>query len=294
MDMIEKAIIFAAKAHKNQTRKGTDIPYITHPFAVGIHLQKAKCSEEVIAAGILHDTLEDTETTFKDLTEAFGVRVANLVLAASENDKSLPWEVRKQHTIEILKDASLEEIQVIVSDKLHNLKSIRTDFNLDGDIIWQRFNRGKRDQHWYYASIVKVLSPRKKEFKMISELEGEVKGVFGSLDIFSEQEISLLFSCAYLNIDVAVGKVLESKKMIRFAEELMKEADTIYRNQNDHITVKLDDLHSRGIEFQSNSDGPFILASFCIALQNKMQWSNQELFKHFKKNVDAKEHERGI
>ena len=73
MDMVEKAIIFAAKAHKNQTRKGTDIPYITHPFAVGMILQKAKCSEEVIAAGILHDTLEDTETTFKDLTEVFGV-----------------------------------------------------------------------------------------------------------------------------------------------------------------------------------------------------------------------------
>ena len=284
MDMIEKAIVFAAKAHKSQTRKGTDIPYITHPFAVGMHLQKAKCSEEVIAAGILHDTLEDTETTFKDLTEAFGVRVANLVLAASENDKNLPWEVRKQHTIEKLKDASLEEIQVIVADKLHNLKSIRTDLNLNGDIIWQRFNRGKRDQHWYYASIVKALSPRKREFKMISELEGEVKGVFGSLDILSEQEISLLFSCAYLQIDDAIGKILESKELIRFAEELMKEADTIYRNQYDDIIAKLDDLHSRGTDFQTNSDGPFILAAFCIALQNKMQWSNQELFKHFKKN----------
>ena len=56
MDKIETAIIFAAKAHHNQKRKGTDIPYITHPFAVGMLLQKEKCSEEVIAAGILHDT----------------------------------------------------------------------------------------------------------------------------------------------------------------------------------------------------------------------------------------------
>ncbi len=69
MNTIEKAIIFAAKAHRNQTRKGTDIPYITHPFAVGMYLQKANCSEEVIAAGILHDTLEDTETTYNDLKE---------------------------------------------------------------------------------------------------------------------------------------------------------------------------------------------------------------------------------
>ena len=56
-------------------------------------------------------------------------------------------------------------------------------FNLHGDTIWQRFNRGKRDQHWYYVSIVKALSPRKKEFKVIGELEGVVKEVFGSLEI---------------------------------------------------------------------------------------------------------------
>ena len=186
MSMIEKAIIFAAKAHKNQTRKGTDIPYITHPFAVGMILQKALCSEEVIAAGILHDTLEDTETTFKDLAETFGVRVANLVQAASEDDKSRPWEVRKQHTIEGLKAATLEETQIIAADKLHNLTSIQADLNLYGETIWQRFNRGKRDQHWYYASIVKALASRKNEFKLIQELEEVVKDVFGSLEILPD------------------------------------------------------------------------------------------------------------
>lgn len=182
MDMIENAIIFASKAHKNQTRKGSGIPYITHPFAVGMLLQKANCSEEVIAAGILHDTLEDTETTFEDLTETFGIRVANLVLAASEKDKSLPWEIRKQHTINSVKDATLEEIQVIVADKLHNLRSVRNDLQLSGDIVWQRFNRGKSDQNWYYASIVKALSKRKNEFNLINELENEVIEVFGSLE----------------------------------------------------------------------------------------------------------------
>ena len=183
MDMVEKAIVFAAKAHDHQKRKGTDIPYITHPIAVGMLLQKEKCSEEVIVAGILHDTLEDTETTFEELKEMFGLRVANLVQAASEKDKSLPWEVRKQQTIDGLKDATLEELQVIVADKYHNLKSIQYDFELLGDLIWQRFNRGKRDQHWYYASIVKALSPRKKEFRVIGELEEVVIEVFGSLEI---------------------------------------------------------------------------------------------------------------
>ena len=72
---------------------------------------------------------------------------------------------------------------MIVADKYHNLKSIQSDLELFGDLIWQRFNRGKRDQHWYYASIVKALSPRKKEFRVIGELEEVVIEVFGSLEI---------------------------------------------------------------------------------------------------------------
>ena len=95
----------------------------------------------------------------------------------------MPWEVRKQQTIDGLKDATLEELQVIVADKYHNLKSIQYDFDLLGDLIWQRFNRGKRDQHWYYASIVRALSYRKNEFNVIGELEEVVKEVFGSLEI---------------------------------------------------------------------------------------------------------------
>jgi (p)ppGpp synthase/HD superfamily hydrolase len=83
MTIIDKTIIFSAKAHNGQTRKSTHIPYNTHPFAVGMLLQKMKCTVEVIAAGILHDTSEDTATTFEDLTEHFGLRVAKLVRAAS-------------------------------------------------------------------------------------------------------------------------------------------------------------------------------------------------------------------
>lgn len=179
MDIIEKAIIFAANAHRNQVRKSTTIPYITHPFTVGMLLKDAKCSDEVIAAGILHDTLEDTATTYVELVEQFGTHVANLVQSASETDKSLSWEVRKQHTIQQLKVADPEAIQVITADKLHNLKSIQTDLEQHGDDVWNRFNRGKRDQQWYYSSIVKVLKPREKEFKLITELERVVKEIFG-------------------------------------------------------------------------------------------------------------------
>ncbi|MBV5337765.1 MAG: bifunctional (p)ppGpp synthetase/guanosine-3',5'-bis(diphosphate) 3'-pyrophosphohydrolase, partial [Deltaproteobacteria bacterium] len=81
---INKALEFSAKAHLSQVRKGIDIPYITHPFAVGMILANAGCSEEIIVAGILHDTVEDTETTIEDIKAAFGEEVATIVAGCSE------------------------------------------------------------------------------------------------------------------------------------------------------------------------------------------------------------------
>lgn len=178
MKLIEKAMIFAAQKHEHQYRKSTTIPYITHPFMVGMYLQQANCTEEVIAAGILHDTLEDTNTTLDELTNEFGEKVAHLVVMASEHDKSLSWEERKQHTIEMLATQSLEDIQVIVADKLHNLRSICADFERDGDSIWSRFNRGKSDQQWYYISIANAVSKYETEFSLIGELQAEVSALF--------------------------------------------------------------------------------------------------------------------
>ena len=82
-------------------------------FCRGDAFKKEKCSDSVIAAGILHDTLEDTDTNYETLVENFGEHIANLVRAASEPDKAHPWHERKQHTIEMLKELSIEEIQEI-------------------------------------------------------------------------------------------------------------------------------------------------------------------------------------
>lgn len=180
MNIIEQAIIFATIAHDGQLRKSTMVPYISHPYAVGMLLQKECRSDEVVAAGILHDTLEDTETSFEELVEQFGLYVAELVLAASEEDKSLSWEVRKQRTIDALPFADIELIHIITADKLHNLRSIRTDLEMHGEITWDRFNRGKTSQFWYYSNIVNALLPRNEECKLIGKLAQEVQSVFGN------------------------------------------------------------------------------------------------------------------
>lgn len=182
MNLVEKAIVFASKAHEGQKRKGSDIPYISHPFAVGMMLQKEGCGEDVVAAGILHDTLEDTETTWDCLKEHFGEKVANLVLAVSEQDKTLSWEERKKETILKLENAPIEEIQIVTADKLHNLQSIKNDLKIYGEGMWARFKRGRNAQHWYYASITNILMKRKQEFSLIETLADEAKSVFGSLE----------------------------------------------------------------------------------------------------------------
>ena len=181
-DMIDLAIEVAEKAHRDQKRKGTDIPYITHPLAVGIVLSKAGCSDEVIAAGILHDTVEDTSITLDDIHKMFGEKVATIVEGASEPDKSLSWEERKAHTLEFLETAPLEVRLVACADKLHNVRTIAKDYNEVGHEVWKRFKRGKEKQGWYYRGLAQSLSARgdyQRYVALFSQLSVEVEMLFG-------------------------------------------------------------------------------------------------------------------
>jgi (p)ppGpp synthase/HD superfamily hydrolase len=155
---IELAITVAVTAHLNQKRKSEDLPFITHPFAVGIILSRIDCPEEVIAAGILHDTVEDAGVTPDEIRRQLGSRVADIVEGASEPGKSLSWEERKTHTVESLKAAPLEVKMVVCADKLHNVKTIARERKRIGERVWDRFNRGKEKQEWYYRSLVESLS----------------------------------------------------------------------------------------------------------------------------------------
>lgn len=178
MTRIDEAIEFAANAHKSQFRKGTEIPYISHPFAVALLLQQAGCSEDVVIAGLLHDTLEDTDTTRKDIQERFGEHVLHFVEGASEPDKSASWEERKQHTLNFLKSAELEVRQLACADKLHNIRSIRRDVERFGNTVWNKFNRGYHDQRWYFVGLADSLGYASR-FELLEMFEEEVKNLFG-------------------------------------------------------------------------------------------------------------------
>ena len=126
LDLVLKAAVFAAEKHRGQTRKGADAaPYIQHPLAVARALNEegGVTDAEVIAAGLLHDTIEDTLTVHDDLVQEFGERVADLV-AELTDDKRLPKEVRKKRQISRARRLSHGAKQVKLADKLCNLREL--------------------------------------------------------------------------------------------------------------------------------------------------------------------------
>ena len=174
---IHKAIEFAAIAHKTQLRKSTKIPYIVHLFEVSIILAQNNASEDVICAGILHDTLEDTKTTKEDLVENFGDYVTSLVMANSEN-KSLSWEERKEETLRYLsEEATKDEMYVACADKLSNIRSLQYDYDKWGDELWTHFKRAYDKQKWYYTGLITALE-RISETKMYEQFKETVNKVF--------------------------------------------------------------------------------------------------------------------
>ena len=122
-DRINRAFLFALYAHGEQRRKD-GLPYIVHPFEVGMILARNGADEALVCAGLLHDTIEDAYITPEQLRAAFDEEVAELVLEDSE-DKSKNWEERKTAAIRSLYTGSCSHRMLMCADKLANLRSIR-------------------------------------------------------------------------------------------------------------------------------------------------------------------------
>lgn len=157
--MVYKAIKMALEAHEGQKRKVDGDPYVTHPLEVGILLSQAGQDEDVVIAGILHDTIEDTHLNYDTIQTNFGKHIADLIAACSESDKSLSWLKRKTQYINGLEKASEDVLIIVCADKVSNLSSIRKDLAQHGQDLWQHFNAPKKDQAWYYGEIIKRLTP---------------------------------------------------------------------------------------------------------------------------------------
>lgn len=163
--MIKKAMTFATKAHEGQLRKGTKRPYIIHPIEVSDIVATMTDDDEIIAAALLHDTIEDCEhITFDILKAEFSDRVARLVQMESE-DKTKTWMERKQTTITRLRTAPREVQMIALGDKLSNMRDIDRDYPECGELLWQRFRmKDKKVIGWYYKGIRDAL---REDFKQV-------------------------------------------------------------------------------------------------------------------------------
>lgn len=141
-----EAVDFAAKKHVDQRRKNSQAaPYINHPIGVALLLQQAGVTDEdVVIAALLHDTVEDTDTSFSEILEHFGERVLKFVKGVTD-DKSLPKDVRKKLQVEHVRN-SCDEIKLIkMADKLYNLRDLTSDVpngwepkRVQGYMVWAK------------------------------------------------------------------------------------------------------------------------------------------------------------
>ena len=175
---IQDAIYFAVKTHeiyRKQKRKGKDVPYITHPLIVGMILAQAGASEDVIAAGILHDTIEDSSdekrVTKEMIEERFGEYVATLVYAVTEKNRALPWEERKAAALLEIQKFSHDALLVKSGDVLSNMTEMLGDYERDGEETFAHFN-GPKDAVLHHAlRVIETVIQAWPENPLVVDLE---------------------------------------------------------------------------------------------------------------------------
>lgn len=157
MDIRQKALEFALNAYKNQTSKiGVDKPIIIHLVSVGNILEEYGYDSNLVAAGYLHDVLEDTKNTKFDLEKEFNNDIVSLVLDAS-SVKRLSEEERKKNEFEKIKDLPLRSKLIICADIINNLEDLILTFEKNGIKDFSKFNRSEEYQKWYYINIYESL-----------------------------------------------------------------------------------------------------------------------------------------
>ena len=182
--LLDRAIIYAVRAHAGTERRGKGFPYIVHPMEAMAIVATLTADQELLAAAALHDVVEDTALTVEDIRAEFGDRVAELVEAESDKfvegvSESDSWRTRKQAAIDRLAEAPLEVKMIAMGDKLSNMRAIARDYALRGDGLWNLFHVTDRASHeWHYRGLAASLrslagTPAYDEFERL------VNQVFG-------------------------------------------------------------------------------------------------------------------
>jgi myo-inositol-1(or 4)-monophosphatase len=161
--LLDRAIIFAVKAHAGTERRGKGYPYIVHPLEAVEIVATMTPDQELLAAAALHDTVEDTDVTVEQIRAEFGDRIATLVADESEErpqgiSDEESWHDRKRAAINHLANASHDAKIVALGDKLSNMRAIARDYAEIGDSLWNRFHsKNPKDHEWHYRGLADAL-----------------------------------------------------------------------------------------------------------------------------------------
>jgi (p)ppGpp synthase/HD superfamily hydrolase len=188
MTILEKAITYALKAHTGEKRKNSTLPYILHPLEALVTAASLTDDMEVLAAVVLHDTVEDTGISLADIEREFGHYVAWLVDCETEDTieyetEEITWNIRKQESIDHLRITADKNVRIIwLCDKLSNLRAIRRDYDRLGENIWNTFHmKDPARQAWYYRTIAELLKDDLGQTDAFLEYSRLVEEVFHSV-----------------------------------------------------------------------------------------------------------------
>ena len=167
---IKKAIQFAARKHHGQMRKETEpLPYITHLFSVALLVAEDGADDDTVCAALLHDVIEDTQTTREEIVQEFNERVAELVTAVSE-PAGLPWKERKTHYLAQLEQAHDEALVVAIADKVDNIESKLAAHEKEGDAVHARWSQPPENYLWFHGEALRIAETRLPEHRLTKRL----------------------------------------------------------------------------------------------------------------------------
>ncbi|MCS4492519.1 HD domain-containing protein [Corynebacterium sp. ES2715-CONJ3] len=170
-EKLNRAISLACYAHDGQVRKGSSLPYISHPVAVMASL--AGSHTDILCAAVLHDAIEDApdRISLEEIREQLGETVATWVHALTKSRAIDDWYECGKSYLSQISLAGEEVIVIAVADKLHNVQCTLDDYALVGDEIWKRFRTGKEGQIWWHRKVLELASSRCAGHPLVEEYQ---------------------------------------------------------------------------------------------------------------------------
>lgn len=221
--MVERALSFTIRAHDGQYRKHEkDTPYVFHPIIVSLVLKTAGFNDKVVAAGLLHDVVEDTKYSIDDLAKLFGGDVASLVMTCTEFNKSLSWRERKSQQIKAIYNLPVNNKAIICADKIANLEDLRIQLRKNGYIDFSVFSADRNEQEWFFRSVYNALKENNTDERIDILLERYLNAFY---DVF--YGMNIVDPDYYDNR----SRIYDKIKAKGYSEELTKLKDVIQDNK---------------------------------------------------------------